>query len=381
MQELILEEKTTLSPVMKEIYRRLRTNLEFTGIENKVICLTSCMENDGKSSVSFNLAKILAENDKRVLFIDADMRNSVLTKRTGIADDLKGLSHYLAGKNAASEVIYATNYKNFYVIPTGRFPKNPTELLNKPAYEVLIEGMKQTFDYVIIDTPPLGLLEDKNLVVKDVVVQSSERNLYGRSVRLDALCVLGNGKKCNVEVQRSDNDDHLRRVRFNAASIAVKDSQEGEKFEQIEDIIVVYISQFDIFKADRVLYHVDSTIRETGNRVDDGLYRVFVNTEVKDGTTVSEYMECFLKKEVNNSKFPAFTKRMNALKHEERGLNAVCEVMEKYEQKAVEEGLSLFEKAITMLASGKSPSEVVLTGVPQNIVDRASRAMKPKLNK
>ena len=67
------------------------------------------------------------------------------------------------------------------------------------------------------------LLEDKNLVVKDVVVQSSERNLYGRSVRLDALCVLGNGKKCNVEVQRSDNDDHLRRVRFNAASIAVKD--------------------------------------------------------------------------------------------------------------------------------------------------------------
>lgn len=242
MQELILEEKTTLSPVMKEIYRRLRTNLEFTGIENKVICLTSCMENDGKSSVSFNLAKILAENDKRVLFIDADMRNSVLTKRTGIPDDLKGLSHYLAGKNAASEVIYATNYKNFYVIPTGRFPKNPTELLNKPAYD-------------------------------------------------------------------------------------------------------------------------------------------FVNTEVKDGTTVSEYMECFLKKEVNNSKFPAFTKRMNALKHEERGLNAVCEVMEKYEQKAVEEGLSLFEKAITMLASGKSPSEVVLTGVPQNIVDRASRAMKPKLNK
>ena len=55
--------------------------------------------------------------------------------------------------------------------------------------------------------------------------------------------------------------------------------------------------------------------------------------------------------------------------------------MEKYEQKAVEEGLSLFEKAVTMLASGKSPSEVVLTGVPQNIVDRASRAMKPKLNK
>lgn len=65
----------------------------------------------------------------------------------------------------------------------------------------------------------------------------------------------------------------------------------------------MYISQFDIFKADRVLYHVDSTIRETGNRVDDGLYRVFVNTEVKDGTTVSEYMGCFLKRKLTTRNF------------------------------------------------------------------------------
>ena len=57
MQELTITEQTTLSPVMKEIYRRLRTNLEFTGVENKVICLTSCAADDGKSSVSFNLAK------------------------------------------------------------------------------------------------------------------------------------------------------------------------------------------------------------------------------------------------------------------------------------------------------------------------------------
>ena len=172
------------------------------------------------------------------------------------------------------------------------------------------------------------LLDDENLSVKDVIVQSSHRNLYGRSVRLDALCILGNGKKCNVEVQRSDNDDHVRRVRFNASSITVRDSKKNEKFRQIEDIIVVYISQFDIFKANHVIYHVDSTIRETGSCIDDGLYRVFVNTEVKDGTTISEYMECFLKKEVNNSKFPAFSNRMNVLKHEERGLDAVLSLVD-----------------------------------------------------
>ena len=70
---------------------------------------------------------------------------------------------------------------------------------------------------------------------------------------------------------------------------------------------------------------------------------------------------------------------MNALKHEERGLNAVCEVMEKYEQKAVEEGLSLFEKQLQCLRAGNRLLRWCLQGVPQNIVDRASRAMKPKL--
>lgn len=239
----------------------------------------------------------------------------------------------------------------------------------RPIDDVFFEVLADDIDFCqeMLQT----ILDDEKLVVTDVIVQSSKRNLYGRSVRLDALCVLGNGKKCNVEVQRSDNDDHFRRVRFNAASIAVKDSQKNEAFEQLEDIIIVYISQFDFFKGNRVLYHVDSTVRETGSRVDDGLYRVFVNTEVKDGTAISEYMECFLKKEVNNSRFPEFTKRMNMLKHEERGLNAVCEVMEKYEEKAVEEGISLFEKAIIMLADGKTPSEVILTGIPQNIVERA----------
>ena len=129
------------------------------------------------------------------------------------------------------------------------------------------------------------ILEDEKLIVKDVIVQSSERNLYGRSVRLDALCILGNGKKCNVEVQRSNKDHHLKRVRFNASVITVRDSQTDDKFEETIDLIVVYISEFDIFKRGRVIYHVDSVIRETQEKVDDGLERVFVNTTVKDGTS------------------------------------------------------------------------------------------------
>ena len=182
------------------------------------------------------------------------------------------------------------------------------------------------------------ILEDEKLIVKDVIVQSSERNLYGRSVRLDALCILGNGKKCNVEVQRSNKDHHLKRVRFNASVITVRDSQTDDKFEETIDLIVVHISEFDIFKRGRVIYHVDSVIRETQEKVDDGLERVFVNTTVKDETRISEYMDCFLQKEIDNAKFPKLTNRVHYLKHEEGGVNAVCEIMRKYSDEAYKQG-------------------------------------------
>ena len=189
------------------------------------------------------------------------------------------------------------------------------------------------------------ILEDEKLIVKDVIVQSSKRNLYGRSVRLDALCILGNGKKCNVEVQRSNKDHHLKRVRFNASVITVRDSQTDDKFEETIDLIVVYISEFDIFKRGRVIYHVDSVIRETQEKVDDGLERVFVNTAVKDGTTISEYMGCFLQKEIDNAKFPKLTNRVHYLKHEEGGVNAVCEIMRKYSEEVAEKAYLQGEEA------------------------------------
>ena len=205
------------------------------------------------------------------------------------------------------------------------------------------------------------ILEDEKLIVKDVIVQSSERNLYGRSVRLDALCILGNGKKCNVEVQRSNRDHHLKRVRFNASVIAVRDSQTDDKFEETIDLIVVYISEFDIFKRGRVIYHVDSVIRETQEKVDDGLERVFVNTAVKDGTTISEYMDCFLQKEIDNAKFPKLTNRVHYLKHEEGGVNAMCEVMEQYSKKAVKKATKQANiTAIKNMLEFKIPKESIL---------------------
>ena len=182
------------------------------------------------------------------------------------------------------------------------------------------------------------ILEDPGLTVEDVVVQSSERNIYGRSVRLDALCTLGTGKKVNIEVQRSDNDSHFKRVRFNESVITARESHTGDNFEDLIDLYVVYISEFDFIKGGKTIYHVDKIIRETGETVEDGVKEIYVNTVVDDGTDIADLMSCFTKKMVNNPKFPEFSSEVQRIKETEGGTLAMCAVMKEYEDIARNEG-------------------------------------------
>ena len=172
------------------------------------------------------------------------------------------------------------------------------------------------------------ILEDKELIVEDVIVQSSERNIYGRSVRLDALCTLGTGKKVNIEVQRSDNDNHFKRVRFNESVITAKESNTGDEFEDIIDLYVVYISEFDFIKGGKTTYHVDKVIRETGEIVEDGVKEIYVNTVVDDGTEIADLMSCFTKKMVNNPKFPELSAEVRNIKETEKGASSMCAIMQ-----------------------------------------------------
>ena len=182
------------------------------------------------------------------------------------------------------------------------------------------------------------ILEDPKLTVLEVITQSSEKNIYGRSVRLDALCTLGDETKCNIEVQRSDNDDHLKRARFNASSITVKESNTGERFSDTIDLYIVYISQFDFLNEGRCIYYIDKVIRESGTTVDDGLHEIFVNTAVNDGSDISELMSCFLATDVNNDKFPRLSYKVNELKNPRGEVNPMCELFNKYIKESKLEG-------------------------------------------
>lgn len=167
MGELLgLLDKKPLTNREKEVFRTLRTNLEFTGIENRAIVVTSRLANDGKTTVSYYLAAALAESGKKTLYVDADLRKSVFVYRMQIEGNPKGLSHYLSGKENWQDVVYSTNYKNLYVMPTGVFPSNPTELLGNGRLKQGIEEMKEVYDYVIIDAPPIGLVIDAAVIAR-----------------------------------------------------------------------------------------------------------------------------------------------------------------------------------------------------------------------
>lgn len=189
MDKLELGELKQLTNQEKEVYRTLRTNLEFTGVENRVVAVTSCAPDEGKSTVSYNLARVLASAGKNTLHIDEDMRKSVLSNRHQIAGIEKGLSHYLSGQADMTEVVYATNKKNFFMLPCGLFPTNPTELLGNGRMEKLLAGLKKTFDYIIIDTPPLGSVIDAAIIAKQsdgsilVLQANSTSKVLAKSVK------------------------------------------------------------------------------------------------------------------------------------------------------------------------------------------------------
>ena len=174
------------------------------------------------------------------------------------------------------------------------------------------------------------ILEQK-VTVKSVVPQNSIKNLQGRSVVLDALCILENGKYSNVELQKADDDNHAKRVRYNTSCVTANITEPGIKFEKVPDVIGIYIFKFDMFKSGKTVYHIDRVIRETGEVQDNGLQEVYVNTKIDDGSDIAEMMRIFKEKDTYDfKKFPKVSGRKKRFKENEGGDDKMCDLVENY---------------------------------------------------
>lgn len=199
-----------------------------------------------------------------------------------------------------------------------------------------------------------------------------KRNLYGRSIRLDALCFLGDGTLCNIEVQRGE-EDHVKRTRYTAATLTVKHSESGDKFRDLATVYIVYISENDIFGYGYPVYHMKHILEETGTVVDDGCHILFANTEYQDGSDKAELLSCFREKMVENPKFPVLSKRMKELKESEGGLQAMSSVLQKYEEAARKEERLI---AIRNIIKMGVPREKIAQIYPKEDIEKAIEQMK-----
>ena len=152
--------KAQMVKSLEEYYNSIRTNIQFSGRDLKVITLTSAQPGEGKSTTSVNLAISFARAGFRTLLIDADTRNSVMSGTFKSNERYQGLTSFLSGNAELSDVICDTSIDNLMIILAGQVPPNPTSLIQNDNFKAMIETVRGLYDYVIIDTPPLGLVID-----------------------------------------------------------------------------------------------------------------------------------------------------------------------------------------------------------------------------
>ncbi|MCR5821200.1 MAG: polysaccharide biosynthesis tyrosine autokinase [Bacteroidaceae bacterium] len=152
--------------IMEEVFRGLRTNLRFLlSPGEKVVCVTSTVPGEGKTFVATNLAMSLALLGKKVIIIGLDVRKPRLIQLFGLPASKKGITSYLVLDNPSLDVLkeqiyYGVGNKNLDVMPAGVIPPNPGELITRETLDQAIEQLKDIYDYIILDTPPVGLVSD-----------------------------------------------------------------------------------------------------------------------------------------------------------------------------------------------------------------------------
>lgn len=154
--------------MVSEAIRTLRTNLDFfsTGEAKKVVAISSTVSGEGKSFIAMNLAGIVALSNKKVILLDLDMRKPKGNIPFNIEDRSKGVSTVLIRKNTWQEAVVKTPIGHLDYIPSGPHPPNPSELLLNVEFTNLLEELKQNYDFIILDTPPVGLVTDGIMAMK-----------------------------------------------------------------------------------------------------------------------------------------------------------------------------------------------------------------------
>lgn len=176
------------------------------------------------------------------------------------------------------------------------------------------------------------------------------------------------------------DDDHIRRVRYNAACLTTNITSPGVHFKEVPDVIMIFVSKFDIFNARKTIYHVDRVVRETQQINDNGQQEIYVNAKVDDGSSIAKLMRIFKEQNAYDFKnFPKTSERKRYFKEDEGGRREMCEIVENYAREYAKEALK--EKVAKKLEKGKSVEVIAdeleeMIEVIQDIVEELQASEK-----
>ena len=186
-----------------EQYKVIRANLDFTLPEDEkcpVIGVTSSMRGEGKSTTAVNLSYVFAEKGSRVLLIDADLRIPSIAKKLEI-ESSPGLADLLRGRGAQISEFKSPLLDNWFVLPSGDIPPNPSELLGSSRMASILAKFREMFDYIIIDLPPVNIVSDAVaisslisgmiVVIREEYTEKKELERCFRQLKLSNVNILG----------------------------------------------------------------------------------------------------------------------------------------------------------------------------------------------
>ena len=172
------------------------------------------------------------------------------------------------------------------------------------------------------------ILNRTDLKVLRVNGQQDIKNLQGRSVRLDILAVDADNRVYNIEIQRSDKGAGVKRARYNSSLIDANVTEPGEKYENLCESYVIFITENDIMKAGLPIYHIDRTVKETGELFGDESHIIYVNSQIKDESALGKLMHDFSCTDAKDMKYKILADRVRYFKEDEKGVATMCKAME-----------------------------------------------------
>ncbi|ANY67330.1 capsular biosynthesis protein [Paenibacillus sp. BIHB 4019] len=212
----LITETNPKSPI-SEAYRILRTNIDFSNLEEEIrtLMVTSTKMNEGKSTTSANIAVTYAQSNKRVLLIDADMRKPTQHQLFRVSNQI-GLTSVLSNQKEWENAIQATSVSGLSILPAGPVPPNPSEMLASKRMDQLLEKMKEHYDIIIVDTPPIMVVTDAQIVASksDGVVLVIDSGTVKKEVAIKAKASLEHVKARILgvvlnKIKRSSSEGYL----------------------------------------------------------------------------------------------------------------------------------------------------------------------------